>query len=585
MDFKKFVNKYKYELIILFSICVLYAINFSVNSWMFWEHPNSSYIDKWIYVGYFRYLGDFIHYFGLTPYYSGRISWIMPGYIINALFPALTAHYLLHLIMLVCVALSLFYIVKILFDNQTACITTLLMLFYPEFIKTIGSDYISSALITYMLLTLLALTIGAKFNHWKLSLIFGGIFCASMIYANMFAVIFLPFIFAFYIIINRQYNKNPFSKSLLYFSLGSVLITCVFGIFLYLTSGQFDFISEQFSRLIFYSVVDSVYDIPILMWFGKAPYLILSISGFIGGCLFLIINHLKKNTLPQLTKFLIVNFICLFIVFFILQIKPNPAPVLQYSYYACYLIPFLFLALAAILSHFIKNIKERSVLLLSIIIILFSTISFANFGLFSTITKYNFTIGEDFKFYLFGLVMIIVWVILFASLTLKQNNKRAVAVFLICIIVSTMCFYPAHPNQWLRVGSVDASNQYEVLSTGGNIIHTKIPDGNVRFWYNRTDKYGGLYSGINSMYLYGYTLFSKERFPNLTQNDIIRTMKKDKNMRIVIFSDRDDTMIAAQKTLNLYGYNITLLDCGTVEKENVKINYYITTIRNTTEQL
>ena len=107
-------NKIQIILILFFPI-ILFFIK---NDWIF-DNPYSSWIDAWVYQGYFLNFQQYLTLFGST-YYGERISWILIGYFFNLIFPPLIAQYCLHLLFFILALFSFYVILLLNFNSRIA---------------------------------------------------------------------------------------------------------------------------------------------------------------------------------------------------------------------------------------------------------------------------------------------------------------------------------------------------------------------------------------------------------------------------------------------------------------------------------
>jgi hypothetical protein len=142
-------------------ISVFLLLLFFINRNLFIINPYTGTIDPWLYTGYFINFESYYQTFGIL-YYGTRLSWIIPGYILYTIFPVLTANYVLHFGFFSAAVLSLYNILKQTISDRVAVFTALLFAGYVYFLIEIGWDYISGAVITFFLLTLLFLTLSAQ---------------------------------------------------------------------------------------------------------------------------------------------------------------------------------------------------------------------------------------------------------------------------------------------------------------------------------------------------------------------------------------------------------------------------------------
>ena len=407
-----------------------------INRNLFISNPYIIMIDPWLYTGYFLNLKLYYKMFGVL-YYGTRFSWIIPGYILYSLFPTLTANYLLHFGFVAAAVLSLYYTLKNTISDRIGIFTSLLFGGYIYFLNEMGYDYISGAVITFFLLTILFLTISTKSRNRKYYLFLAGIFCISMIYANLFAIIFLPTLIAFLIFIHLYKHKFPIIPTISYFIFGIFAGSAVMEVFAYLSTGKMLVILEQVNIASYYNSISNPWGLSLEKWIVNASWLLLPLIIVIGCILFLILQRSilrKKNSKYSYGWFFTLNFLATILIFLGLQIKGNP--VFQVSYYACYLIPPMFLAIGAICSGMLDSLPPRQYYFILIFEMCLLLVPYT--AIDSIIKSVILQLGSTF----FLLVFAICWIIFifFSSIT-RKIPISSISTLIILLAVISLCLF------------------------------------------------------------------------------------------------------------------------------------------------
>jgi len=562
-------------LLIAFFPLLLLLIN---HDWIFFENPYGRNVDSWVSIGYFINYQQYYKNFGQL-YYGDRVSWIFPGYFLNHIFSPLFANYILHIIFFSLCLLSIFFIIKFTIDEKTAFLISLMMGSYAFFIREIGSNYISGSVITYLLLTILFITLSAKNTHWKIYLCVSGACFASMIYAQMFTIVFAPFIIAYYIVANYHWKNNNVIIKFLYLIAGMGIITIIYGIINFLLTKNWYFYSAQLNSLIYYSNIASPSAETFLSYIFRLDSLILpGIFFVICGLSLLIQNYYKRDHKNIFSLFFQISYILMFVIFFLIDKQGNI--VLRMAFYNCYLIPFIFLAMApqvSLILNEIENHRLDQLLIFSIILFCLPLIIY-NFSLFySPIIKYISVI----------LFIILLFQNLFTlHINFKEINfkikKSLFSIILILIFLTyamfNSCLYTSNSYTNLEFRGIDSQeNGYIAILDSIGIINQEISSGKVRFWYNINESnengyYGGLYGSINSVYLWMYTYIGQD-FPNIDKSKFETPFYwPQPSPKVVIFSTDPQAFQKAQDSLNAIGYNGTFISEKRVKEGKIEFN-------------
>jgi hypothetical protein len=189
-----------------------------------WMYTSVGYIDAWLYQPYFRHFPDLLRAFP-DAYFGTRLPWIIPGFVLHQLFPPVTAHFILHLGVYY-LALGAFYkLLKLLFDNRAALLTSIAMGCYAYFLNFTGWDDVYGIIIGYLILAMLLLALAARSRSWQFFLFAAGAAFAGAVFANIFSLLFLPFLAGFYYFdSSRQQQRNVIISGLWWIA-GTATIT------------------------------------------------------------------------------------------------------------------------------------------------------------------------------------------------------------------------------------------------------------------------------------------------------------------------------------------------------------------------
>lgn len=332
-------------------LLVLPLILISINgSWLF-IYPLQGLLDPWIYTGYFLDFKSHLVNFS-TTYFGSRLPWILPGYFVHKIFPPLLANTLLHLIYYYTSICSLYLILKNLFTKQVAFLTVLLMGTFIYFLRSFGSNYIDGAAITYLLLTLFFLTPSSQSKKARLGIFFSGFFYSCLLFTQIFSIAFTPFLLFYYFIFFRCYPK----KAYFFFLTGFLMATFTFCCINKSYQGEFFFFLPALktaARL----TINNDFWLPFSHWGKQAPWTYLPLTVAFGSLLTLFIYQFSQYQIALLLQLLYLLNCLIFLLFQFFEKQP----VIQHSYYLCYLFPSLFLAIGGQIALFVDYLSSSSI--------------------------------------------------------------------------------------------------------------------------------------------------------------------------------------------------------------------------------
>lgn len=577
--FKEFIFKFSHEIIIIIFPLFVFLLNEKL---VFFDNPHEVIIDPWVYAGYFVNLDKFLPLFGET-YYGDRISWILPGYGLYHIFPPIIAHIVLHIVFFITSLLAMYILLKMAFDRNTALFTTLLFGAYPFFLFEISTDYPSGAVITYMVLAFASLNLALKKNYSKLFLFASGIFFACMAYAQIFSLVFLPvFIFTFLFFSWRQKIQTILYEVSIFLA-GGIVISVFFTICNYIITGSQFFFVTQITQALYYATTNiNPYYIPISFWIWNAVWLIVPALIAVTSLIFLYFNHRSKFCINPYFLLFQINYLLMLAIFIYLNLKQNPSADLQITYYACYLIPLIFLALGAQLSSIISKIEGKKILvLIAIELLLFLPLIHVPLNFIkSIIISFNYVIFCYMIALLILIILILILIVLSLSLIKNLNYQKSWLPLIVIIILSgslsllytnysNFNYYNTNVDPTLQLGT--DTDAYLLIFDTVQEINTFIPENHVGIWYGKekidNKTMFGIFNNINAIYLWQYTMIGQD-FPNITSENVNKYASNE-DSKIVILSTKEDAFSLAQKALNKINYKATLIETKRFQRGEV----------------
>ena len=560
-------------------ISLFLALLFLVNRNLFIINPYWLTIDPWLYTGYFLNFEGYYRTFGVL-YYGTRLSWIIPGYTLYKIFPILVANYILHFGFIAAAVLSLYYILKRTISERTAVFTTLLFAGYVYFLNEMGWDYISCPAITFFLLAILFIVLSTQSRYWRYHLFIAGMFCISMLYANLFMIVFLPTLTAFLLFIYPDRIKK-----LTYFIPGVLVGSIIMELFVYLLTGNIWVIFKQVNIARHYYDVSNPWLIPVWNWILNAQWLLLPLIVVIGCIIFLLFqcsNTGNKNKYSYNLLF-VLNFLATILIFMGFHIKGDP--VFQFTYYACYLIPPMFLALGAICSGILDSLTSRQVYSILCIEICLLLLPYTSINTFLKLGVMQSGI------YQFFWVFAVCWIILLSLSTLSQKIQiKSLSIPILLLAIVLMCLfngitYPSYPTNHPDT----YENGFASIIGSVRTINDETNGQYIKFWYdvNESGKngyYGGLFNNINAMNCWGYTWVGRD-FPDIDKKNVEALLKQQPKPNIVILSTKNNVISLAEKSLGEIGYNVIPLSERNVNVGKVNFNITLITITPVQESL
>jgi len=465
-----------------------------------------AFVDSWIYYGYFRHFSEFIRWFSGT-YYASRLTWILPGYVVNKMFPDLIANYLLHFGVYYTAAFSLYYILACFFGRRTALLGTLALGTYPYLLQSVGWDYVDGAGIAYYLLTI-ALIVRVRNGPSRLrSALVGGAYAAA-VYTNIVWVVFIPLVLGFYLLMPPS-TPGPVwgperlrrsSRFVGWFGIGALALTAGLCLVNYRAGGKLWFYGATVDWVLRnHAAISAQWHGRDYHWLKQATWLLLpAIASLVaaGRCFQRFVVQ-RDWSLDGVTLF---DLHLLATIGVMVTLQAKGGYFLEYAFYGSYLIPSTVLALGGEVFY----LKGRSgwLLLLPIAILFVPWLPWAQ-PVWGALSKIN------------AVSLIGVTVAGLMGAALWRGRSAAVVVAAACLSLLSLYLLAYSGELAYRQAAPDARGQAFVRTTRAMKGIDRVRQGRkVLFWLDEHDRNGGEFESLAAIYMWGYFLIGHP-FPAL----------------------------------------------------------------------
>lgn len=307
-----------------------------------WPFTNGD-CDPWYYFGYHAYFPELVQH---VCYPRERFPYILPGYLLRRVLPAVQTEYVLNFAKFYVCVLSMYYLIGLFRDRRSAFVTSFLMGCYPLFLRAIGWDLYDGYGMAYYLLTLVCLTRAARPERCWFWLTLAGAGFAAQFFSNPIWLVLAPPIPVFFLLLCPA-GTRFWSRALrfvLFFPLGFLLVTSLFVAIHYWVVGD-----PWYYRWSLY-ILRIMHDRPEWQrtgfeWIRQSTWLVCPASVFIATLGYAICRLAKRSTRPlDLPLACSANYLYCFAMFlFLTFVRSNR--VLELDFYVNALLPSMFLAL------------------------------------------------------------------------------------------------------------------------------------------------------------------------------------------------------------------------------------------------
>lgn len=325
----------------------LYLLN---DAWAFGAEG----VDTWYYYGHFFNWADILQ---IHPddYIGTRLSYILPGYLLNVLFEPVTAKVLLAFIVYWAAAFPFYLTLRLLAGARAALFGLLWFGLHVTFISATGWTYVDGAGIAYTMLATFAVVKAATAEKGRFAwLALAGAMFANAVYTNLFLVVFGAAHALLYLWLSGWFAGWRMWPQAIAWALGGFLtVTVLLGGINVIAGGDFLFFmpSLDFAQ---YSIenLDSLPVRPSMPWHHLADHIVLPVLAAVLS----LVGLWRLRQEPRLRLLMLVYLLVfgLFAVMELLSIR-----VLQTRFYVTFLLPYAFFALAAFMTPTLRDLPGR----------------------------------------------------------------------------------------------------------------------------------------------------------------------------------------------------------------------------------
>ncbi|HLK20849.1 MAG TPA: hypothetical protein VKT81_17980 [Bryobacteraceae bacterium] len=508
-------------------------------------------IDQWIYFGYFLNYPRYVSEWFPDRYYGTRLPWVLPGYVLHALFDPKTARYVLHLGFYYIAVFSLYGLLRRAIGSRAALLASVLFGTYSFFLGAIGWDYVDGAGLTYNLLALLCLDRAANSKCPRLWLVASGTAVAAMFYCNAFLVVFLPVLPIFYLYQVHQGFTRPTLFAMLRLALwggvGVLLTTVALGTVNYAVGGGFWFYAPSLDFVRSHTSKTNPFFAPGWHWAVRATWLQLPLIALIASSLYVVVGRLRRTFGPRdLRLFFALQYLTYAGIMMAWHLSGGMG--LQGYYYNSYVIPSAFLAIGCVLATRFEGWPASVywLFLLAVCLAFAASFKLTYLGLAVRI--------REFGWFPIGMVMGI-------GLVLYSMTRRRWPVLLLilsCLWLCQVVFRMDFPPE--KSGAADLARVVE----SAKLVRAHTGADPLKFWYNANEPLGAEFNAIHSVYLWSWSMVSRD-LPAILPAYPVKMGDSG-----VILTSRDDALERANRALSPLNLEARLFGTGKIDRDNVQ---------------
>lgn len=531
-----FLNPHIYLLLLLPLLCISV-----LKIWPSFDM--NGYIDPWFYLGYFLDLKTHLQTFPNT-YYGSRLPWLLSGHFIYSFLKPITAFYVLSLIFYYLGVFALYFILKKTVGNRAALFTAILLGCYYYFMCEMGSHYSPGSCITFMFLALWMLT---DQDENPTSFFLAGVFLGCTIYTNLFLIHFFPVLMIYYFLLPK---KNKVLKNFFCLTMGFLAITLFLSVFNYFENQRFFFFwpSIKFGKGF---ATHGLNQETILEWLPKSPWLLLPAIINVLAVIYIIAQRHYIRTVGYMFQINLIVASCILIFW-----QWMGHTILNLHYYACFIIPFTFLALGAQVALLLKNLSSSQYYITLLVILI---LSIATYVLITPWTAFMIIMG--------------------LGILLQLFFRKQLVNGTLLLFISFIFFY-------INLGYLSSTHsRWQTLANQKNIfssyllIHrafaeTKKMDPNIStyFWYNQYESLGYIFKSLSSTYLSWHRLYN-DAFPNTTPVRGEKYQVHD-HIKLFILSSDKSALTKANQSLQRFHLHAKLLAEKNMQEKDLQFKIF-----------
>jgi hypothetical protein len=528
-------------------------------------NSNLGYIDPWFYYGFFHNLALFKGQLFPGTYYGSRLSWILPGYIVNQIFNPVLANYVLHLAVYYVAVLSLYFILARTINRPTALLTATVFGLHPHLWSAVGWDYPDGAGIAYYLLATALLTHAANARRAALTLALAGASCAAIVYTNLTWIMFLPFFPVYYLFRRKQNHPTSYLLELGRFCLwagsGAGLLTILFAAINYRLDGTLWFYGPSIQFALNSLAQANPYKAKNLNWIWGAKWLLFPALTLLAVPIVLVRRAGKPLSAETRTVFFFAgSFLFSAALFGLAELGGNP--LIEMPYYASYLLPSAFLAFGALLLRLEAGGAAVHPLLFTIGAALLLAIPWwdSQGSVWGALAK----LGPACLF------CIVVGAVVLRGL---WSASRASLCFVLVVLAACNAFALRTDATFLWARTSRTGTEFRDgflrMTKAMKDIQATAPGLPKRFWIDDSGPLGPEFDSLSSTYLFEYALIGRH-FPSFPPG-----VQLPSGSVLVIPSNRPDVPELVRQALQASHLLPKILSTDTIERGNVRYSLNI----------
>jgi hypothetical protein len=512
-------------------------------------------VDSWVYFGTFVNLTYNLTSFSQT-YYVGRLSWILPGFFAHSVLPPVAAEVSLHVAVFYAATLGCYFCLRTTVGRRAALTVSLLLGAYQPFLDAVGWDYVDGAGIAYFLLACATGTAAMQGKRPLLSGMWSGVFAGACLITNVAWLMLMPGFVIYLAWLSSGWSFLQRSRLVLAIGAGVAAVTIACG-------RVFDRITGVFWFFLPSITVSRVLVSQPNPWQSQSYEWLLD-SALLGtACvvylfsLIAVVKQFVRGGAPTSTA---PHAVCLWTLPVMLLVQLSGTPVLQFPFYASYLIPGLALSTGALLADPLQRVSLRGWVLPLIIAATVWLLVFAS--------RSGLQPAGDIARFLVAITLVVL-----AAIALRVSSRRSwlFAVGLACVLLLLVV------HRGTRVGERGERELNYRLTF--DALERLVPiqlEKPFYFWYPDAAPraYRSVYQAVASCYLWGYRLFSS-RFPErITPAGTLN--QPISGQRIVLLTEQAHDVSELEKAL---GAGIRVIHEARVAREGLSFNILVFDVR------
>lgn len=473
--------------------------------------PPYGLLDSWIYTSYQWDLRNQIADFGPT-YYGSRLSWILPGAILQSIVPPVAAEISFKGFMSAMLAAAAGFTGYRTVGFRWSLLLVAVVTLNPQLIVGFHADYIDTPVIVFAAVAL-ALNVAARESHrWPIVIFLAGAAFACMVSANLSSISTVGFGLVIFHFVWLRWNFLRHLLSLLFYLAGFASVVLIIGLAHLWVGGSFNFLQAQIDMALYMKGLATNPWMPTdPLWFMGATWLITPAVALLWGGYHSTISPPANIRLRQLIRALTGALLASLLVGCIWEIC-SVAAVMSLYYYASFHLTFALPLLISCCAASAPTTAPRWPRLFAGLALTFS-LGLAGFPLNSWAAlgriMHFLPRPEALPLAVAGLLLVIL------GLLAAHLKRRALLVPEILVTGTVLCSMPS--GYGLPALSDHLRERYASVHTAYQTIAREFPPGSFVYWVDAKQPDG---ISLASTKLWGYRLFSLKLFPEFDPQDI-----------------------------------------------------------------